>query len=70
MRYNLNISGQGYKLINASIINFICSLTASEGDYEDVINELEDLLLKIKIQKKEQLNVKVKHDWGVKNGSI
>tara|TARA_B100001287_G_scaffold169563_1_gene142648 strand:- start:166 stop:378 length:213 start_codon:yes stop_codon:yes gene_type:complete len=70
VRYNLNISGQGYKLINASIINFICSLTASEGDYEDVINELEDLLLKIKIQKKEQLNVKVKHDWGVKNGSI
>ena len=68
MRYNLNISGQSYKLINASIINFICSLTASEGDYEDVINELEDLLLKIKIQKKEQLNVKVKHDWGVKNG--
>ena len=70
MRYNLNISGQGYKLINASIINFICSLTASEGDYEDVIDELEDLLLKIKIQKKEQLNLKVKHDWGVKNGGI
>ena len=70
MRYNLNVSGQGSRLIEASIINFICSLTASEGDYEDVINELEDLLLKIKIQKKEQLNVKVKHDWGVKNGSI
>ena len=70
MRYNLNISGQGYKLINASIINFICSLTASEGDYEDVINELEDLLLKIKIQRKEQLNVKIKHEWSVKNGAI
>ena len=70
MRYNLNVSGQGSKLIEASIINFICSLTASEGDYEDVIDELEDLLLKIKIQKKEQLNLKVKHDWGVKNGGI
>ena len=70
MRYNLNVSGQGCKLIEASIINFICSLTASEGDYEDVINQLEDLLLKIKIQKKEQINVKVKHKWGVKNESI
>ena len=47
MRYNLNVSGHGCKLIEASIINFICSLTASEGDYKDVIDELEDLLLKI-----------------------
>ena len=70
MRYNLNVSGQGSKLIEASIINFICSLTASEGDYEDVINELQDLLLKIQIQRKEQLNVKIKHKWGVKNESI
>ena len=70
MRYNLNVSGQGSKLIEASIINFICSLTASEGDHEDVINKLEDLLLKIKIQKKEQINVKMKHKWGVKNESI
>ena len=70
MRYNLNVSGQGSKLIEASIINFICSLTASEGDYEDVIDQLEDLLLKIRIQRKEQLNVKVKHKWGIKNESI
>ena len=70
MRYNHNVSGQGSKLIEASIINFICSLTASEGDYEDVIDELEDLLLKIRIQRKEQLNVKIKHEWGVKNESI
>ena len=70
MRYNLNVSGQGSRLIEASIINFICSLTASEGDYEDVINQLEDLLLKIKIQRKEQINVKIKHKWGVKNESI
>ena len=70
MRYNLNVSGQGSKLIEASIINFICSLTASEGDYKDVIDELEDLLLKIRIQRKEQLNVKVKHKWGIKNESI
>ena len=47
MRYNLNVSGHGCKLIEASIINFICSLTASEGDYQDVIDELKDLLLKI-----------------------
>jgi len=70
MRYNLNVSGQGSKLIEASIINFICSLTASEGDFEDVIDQLEDLLLKIKIQKKEQISVKMKHKWGVKNESI
>ena len=70
MRYNLNVSGKGCKLVEASIINFICSLTASEGDYEDVINQLEDLLLKIKIQRKEQINVKIKHEWGVKNESI
>jgi len=70
MRYNLNVSGHGCKLIEASIINFICSLTASEGDYQDVIDELKDLLLKIKIQRKEQLNIKVKNKWGVKNESI
>ena len=70
MRYNLNVSGQGSKLIEASIINFICSLTASKEDYEDVIDQLEDLLLKIRIQRKEQLNVKMKHKWGVKNESI
>ena len=70
MRYNLNVSGQGSKLIEASIINFICSLTASKEDYEDVIDQLEDLLLKIRIQRREQLNVKVKHKWGVKNESI
>ena len=70
MRYNINVSGQGCKLIEASIINFICSLTASEGNYQDVIDELEDLLLKIKIQRKEQLNIKLKHKWGVKNESI
>ena len=70
MRYNLNVSGQGSKLIEASIINFICSLTASKEDYQDVIDELEDLLLKIRIQRKEQLNVKIKHVWGVKNESI
>ena len=49
MRYILNVSDHGYKLTEASIINFISSLTASEGDYEDVINELQDLLLKIQI---------------------
>ena len=47
MRYNLNVSGHGYKLTEASIINFICSLTASEGDYEDVHKYLLDNKLEV-----------------------
>lgn len=65
MRYNLNVSGEQYKLIRASLVNFQISLIKSDEDYEDVINALDYCFEKITEQHSEQLAIKVKHKWGV-----
>ena len=67
MRYNLNVSGRQYRLIRASIINFQRSLTISEqGDFDELIDELDDCYLKLTLQQKEQLKLKVNSKWGKK----
>ena len=67
MRYNLNVSGREYKLIRASLVNFQRSLTISEqGDFDELIDELDDCYLKITLQQKEQLKIKVNSKWGKK----
>ena len=67
MRYNLNVSGRQYRLIRASIVNFQRSLTISEqGDFEELIDELDDCYLKLTLQQKEQLKIKINSKWGKK----
>ena len=68
MRYNLNVSGREYKLIRASLVNFQRSLTVSEydEDFGNLIDELDDCYLKITLQQKEQLKIKVNSKWGKK----
>ena len=67
MRYNLNVTGKQFKLIRASIVNFQRSLTLSEqGDFDELIDELDDCYLKITLQQKEQLKMKIDKKWGRK----
>ena len=67
MRYNLNVSGRQYRLIRASIVNFQRSLTISEqGDFDELIDELDDCYLKLTLQQKEQLKMKIDKKWGRK----
>jgi len=67
MRYNLNVSGRQYRLIRASIVNFQRSLTISEqGDFDELIDELDDCYLKLTLQQKEQLKIRVNSKWGKK----
>ena len=67
MRYNLNVTGKQFKLIRASIVNFQRSLTLSEqGDFNELIDELDDCYLKITLQQKEQLKIKIDKRWGKK----
>ena len=67
MRYNLNVSGKQFKLIRASIVNFQRSLTLSEqGDFDELIDELDDCYLKLTLQQKEQLKIKIDKKWGRK----
>ena len=67
MRYNLNVTGKQFKLIRASIVNFQRSLTISEqGDFDDLIDELDDCYLKLTLQQKEQLKIKIDKKWGKK----
>jgi len=67
MRYNLNVTGKQFKLIRASIVNFQRSLTLSEqGDFDELIDELDDCYLKLTLQQKEQLKIKVNSKWGKK----
>jgi len=67
MRYNINVSGRQYRLIRASIVNFQRSLTISEqGDFDELIDELDDCYLKLTLQQKEQLKIKVNSKWGKK----
>ena len=67
MRYNLNVTGKQFKLIRASIVNFQKSLTLSEqGDFDELIDELDDCYLKLTLQQKEQLKIKINSKWGKK----
>jgi len=67
MRYNLHVTGKQFKLIRASIVNFQRSLTLSEqGDFDELIDELDDCYLKLTLQQKEQLKIKIDKKWGRK----
>ena len=67
MRYNLNVTGKQFKLIRASIVNFQRSLTLSEqGNFDELIDKLDDCYLKLTLQQKEQLKIKIDKKWGKK----
>ena len=67
MRYILDVSGRGYQLIRASLVNFERSLELSDQrDFDALIDELDDCFLSITRQKKAQLNNKIKRKWGRK----
>ena len=55
MRYILDVSGRDLELIKASIVNFEGSLElSSQGDFEHLIEELNDTYLSLKRQKTKQ----------------
>ena len=65
MRYILDVSGRDYQLIRASLVNFERSLEISDlGEFDALIDELDDCFLSITRQKKAQLNNKIKRKWG------
>ena len=67
MRYILDVSGRDYKLIRASIVNFQRSLEISEqGQFDTLIEELDDCYLSITRQQKIQLKNKMKRKWGLR----
>ena len=67
MRYNLNVSGREYKLIRASLVHFQRSLSLSDqGNFDELIDDLDECYLKLTVQKKEQLKIKVNSKWGKK----
>jgi len=67
MRYNLNVSGRQFKLIRASLVNFQRSLTLSEqGNFNELIDDLDDCYLKITKQQKEQLKLRIDNRWSKK----
>ena len=64
MRYILDVSGRDLELIKASIVNFERSLElSSQGDFEHLIEELNDTYLSLKIQKSKQLKSKIMRKW-------
>ena len=66
MRYILDVSGRDLELIKASIVTFERSLEmSSQGDFEHLIDELNDTYLSLKRQKRKQLNSKLRRKWGV-----
>ena len=67
MRYILDVSGNELKLIRASIVNFQRSLELSnEGEFDNLIDDLDDVFFKISRIKKEQLKNKIQKKWGRK----
>jgi len=67
MRYNLNVTGKQFKLIRASIVNFQRSLSLSEqGDFSELIDDLDDCYLRITKQQKEQLKQRIDYKWSKK----
>tara|TARA_R100001126_G_C4798827_1_gene135752 strand:- start:455 stop:661 length:207 start_codon:yes stop_codon:yes gene_type:complete len=66
LRYILDVSGRDLELIKASIVNFQRSLEmSSQGDFEHLIDELDDTYLCIKIQKTKQLKSKIRQKWKI-----
>ena len=66
MRYILDVSGRDLELIKASIVNFERSLEmSSQGDFDHLIEELNDTYLSLKRQKTKQLKAKLRRKWGV-----
>ena len=67
MRYILDVSGHDLKLIRASIVNFQRTLELSDhAEFYNIIDDLDEVFLKISRMKKEQLNNKIKSKWGGK----
>ena len=67
MRYILDVSGRDLELIKASIVNFERSLEmSSQGDFDHLIEELNDTYMSLKIQKSKQLKSKLRRKWGIK----
>jgi len=67
MRYILDVSGRDLKLIRASIVNFQRSLEMSDqAEFDNIIDDLDDVFFKISRMKKEQINNKIKRKWGSK----
>ena len=66
MRYILDVSGRDLELIKASIVNFERSLDMStQADFSHLTDELNDLYLTLKTQKRKQLNAKLRTKWKV-----
>ena len=64
MRYILDVSGRDLELIKASIVTFERSLEmSSQGDFEHLIEELNDTYLSLKIQKSKQLKSRIMKKW-------
>ena len=64
MRYILDVSGHDLKLIRASIVNFQRTLELSDqAEFDNIIDDLDQIFLKISRIKKEQLNNKIKRKW-------
>ena len=60
MRYILDVSGRDLKLIRASIVNFQRSLEMSDhAEFDNIIDDLDDVFFKISRMKKEQLKNKI-----------
>ena len=67
MRYNLNVSGREYKLIRASLVNFQRSLSLSDqGNFDELIDDLDECYLKLTLQQKEQLKLRIDNRWSKK----
>jgi hypothetical protein len=66
MRYILDVSGRDLELIKASVVNFQRSLElSSQGDFDHLIEELNDTYLSLKRQKTKQLNSKIRRKWKI-----
>ena len=64
MRYILDVSANDLKLIRASIVNFQRSLELSDhAEFDNIIDDLDDVFFKISRMKKQQLNNKIKRKW-------
>ncbi len=67
MRYILDVSGNELKLIRASIVNFQRTLESSDqAEFDNIIDDLDQIFFKISRIKKEQLNNKIKRKWWMK----
>ena len=67
MRYILDVSGNELKLIRASIVNFQRTLELSDqAEFDNIIDDLDQIFFKISRIKKEQLNNKINRKWWMK----